>query len=179
MKGEAVSSLSSCPQFPSIRAFLTTMPSLSLGFMWKAMSLDRLAFRLMENLSFWSRSSGRSQNVPGGNGTHTNTHSFTHTRSLKHTLNTQQRARNKTHRHTHTHAHTHTHTHATRLVYTNTHSFTHTRSLKHTLNTHTHLSPPKGIMPLMMMVLLGVNPPGIMVLKGTLCTHTHTHTHTP
>ena len=50
MKGLTVSSLSSGPQSPSIMEFLTTMPSLTRGFMWNAMSLDRLAFRLMLNL---------------------------------------------------------------------------------------------------------------------------------
>lgn len=47
MNGLRLSSLSSWPQLPPIMLFLTTMPSLTLGFMWKAMSRDLLTMKLM------------------------------------------------------------------------------------------------------------------------------------
>ncbi|TNN66588.1 hypothetical protein EYF80_023122 [Liparis tanakae] len=41
-----LSSLSSSPQFPPIMLFLTTTPSLTRGFMWKAMSRDLLTMKV-------------------------------------------------------------------------------------------------------------------------------------
>lgn len=50
LKGLKSRSVSSQPQSPSIRLFLTTVSSCTLGLKWKAMSRDLLTTKLMLNL---------------------------------------------------------------------------------------------------------------------------------